>query len=270
MKTSAFADMLTSIMLEAEPGLREGYADVGDVRLHEVEAGEVRWSSPARLPRAVVSGGSSIRAARSGRLPGRRARPARLQPVVSRIRLRQAGRRHQRSDPRAWLQVADAGRPRLGRLRRLGDRHEPPGGGGPLAILDAATPRKLQNGLFNPRQFLRSWYFFFFALPWLPERIVRQLPVLQRFRARPAYSAEQMDRYVEAWSQPVAATGRIQHAPPPREGEGGDSADLGAHARHLGAARSLPRSKLAEPRTRAQPRRGASSACPTPPTRRGC
>src|SRR5690349_17279940 len=40
MKTSAFAETLKSITLEAEPELREGYADVGDVRLHYVEAGE--------------------------------------------------------------------------------------------------------------------------------------------------------------------------------------------------------------------------------------
>jgi hypothetical protein len=42
-----------------------------------------------------------------------------------------------------------------------------------LVVLDAAHPRKLQKGLFDPRQLLRSWHFFFFTLPWLPERVVR-------------------------------------------------------------------------------------------------
>ena len=84
-----------------------------------------------------------------------------------------------------------------------------------IAILDAAHPRRLQNGLFNPRQFLRSWYFFFFALPWLAERVVRarRFRFFRRFLrdARPAYTPEEMDRYVEAWSQPGAATAMINY-----------------------------------------------------------
>jgi len=84
-----------------------------------------------------------------------------------------------------------------------------------LAILDAAHPRKLQKGLFAPRQLLRSWYFFFFTLPWLPERIVRG----RRFRffrhflrdARPAFTPEDMDRYVEAWSQPGSVSAMLDY-----------------------------------------------------------
>ena len=34
-----------------------------------------------------------------------------------------------------------------------------------LAILNAAHPRKLSQGLHNPDQLRRSWYFFFFAVP---------------------------------------------------------------------------------------------------------
>jgi epoxide hydrolase 4 len=84
-----------------------------------------------------------------------------------------------------------------------------------LVVLDAAHPRKLMNGLFNPRQFLRSWYFFFFALPWLPERIVRakNFRFFRRFvrDARPAYTPEEMEQYIEAWSQPGALTGMIDY-----------------------------------------------------------
>ena len=84
-----------------------------------------------------------------------------------------------------------------------------------LAILDAAHPRRLQNGLFNPRQLLRSWYFFFFALPWLPVWVIRarRFHFFQRFLrdARPAYTREEMDRYVEAWSQPGAVTAMIDY-----------------------------------------------------------
>ena len=41
-----------------------------------------------------------------------------------------------------------------------------------LAILNAAHPRKLSQGLHHPDQLRRSWYFFFFALPDLPETVV--------------------------------------------------------------------------------------------------
>src|SRR5262249_45148495 len=41
-----------------------------------------------------------------------------------------------------------------------------------LAILNAAHPRKLQEGLRNPNQLRKSWYFFFFATPGLPEHVV--------------------------------------------------------------------------------------------------
>jgi len=84
-----------------------------------------------------------------------------------------------------------------------------------LVILDAAHPRTLGKGLFKPRQLLRSWYFFFFALPWLPERIVRarRFRFFRRFLrdARPAYTPEEMDRYVEAWSQPGSAAAMIDY-----------------------------------------------------------
>jgi len=41
-----------------------------------------------------------------------------------------------------------------------------------LAILNAAHPRKLSQGLHHPDQLRRSWYFFFFDLPDLPEAVV--------------------------------------------------------------------------------------------------
>src|SRR6202034_1137853 len=41
-----------------------------------------------------------------------------------------------------------------------------------LAILNAAHPRKLSQGLHHPGQLRKSWYFFFFDLPDLPEAVV--------------------------------------------------------------------------------------------------
>ena len=41
-----------------------------------------------------------------------------------------------------------------------------------LVILNAAHPRKLSEGLHHPSQLAKSWYFFFFAVPGLPEEVV--------------------------------------------------------------------------------------------------
>jgi pimeloyl-ACP methyl ester carboxylesterase len=84
-----------------------------------------------------------------------------------------------------------------------------------LAILNAAHPRKLLQGLHHPGQLRRSWYFFFFDLPELPETVVHAnhwhffLHFLRD--ASPAYTPEEIERYVEAWSQPGAATGMINY-----------------------------------------------------------
>jgi pimeloyl-ACP methyl ester carboxylesterase len=84
-----------------------------------------------------------------------------------------------------------------------------------LAILNAAHPRKLSQGLHHPDQLRRSWYFFFFALPDLPEAVVHvnHWHFFRHFLhdANPPYTPEEMDRYVEAWSQPGAATGMINY-----------------------------------------------------------
>jgi pimeloyl-ACP methyl ester carboxylesterase len=84
-----------------------------------------------------------------------------------------------------------------------------------LAILNAAHPRKLSQGLHHPGQLRKSWYFFFFDLPELPESVVRadRWHFFRHFLhdARPAYTPEEIDRYVEAWSQPGAPTGMINY-----------------------------------------------------------
>jgi epoxide hydrolase 4 len=84
-----------------------------------------------------------------------------------------------------------------------------------LAILNAAHPRRLNEGLRNPRQLLRSWYFFYFQIPRLPERRARRRHwrFLKRFLrdARPHYTEQEIDRYLTAWSQPGAATAMIDY-----------------------------------------------------------
>ena len=84
-----------------------------------------------------------------------------------------------------------------------------------LAILNAAHPRKLLQGLHHPGQLRKSWYFFFFDLPDLPEAVVHadHWHFFRNFLrdANPAYTTEEIERYIEAWSQPGAATGMINY-----------------------------------------------------------
>jgi pimeloyl-ACP methyl ester carboxylesterase len=84
-----------------------------------------------------------------------------------------------------------------------------------LAILNAAHPRKLSEGLHHPGQLRKSWYFFFFDLPKLPESVVHadNWHFFRHFLqdASPAYTPQEIDRYVEAWSQKGAATGMINY-----------------------------------------------------------
>jgi pimeloyl-ACP methyl ester carboxylesterase len=97
-----------------------------------------------------------------------------------------------------------------------------------LAILNAAHPRKLSQGLHHPGQLRKSWYFFFFDLPELPEAVVHadRWHFFRHFLrdAHPAYTPEEMERYIEAWSQPGAATGMINYyrssvRTPPKQAE---------------------------------------------------
>ena len=84
-----------------------------------------------------------------------------------------------------------------------------------LAILNAAHPRRLSEGLHHPSQLRKSWYFFFFAVPGLPEDVVhaRDWHFFRHFLhdANPAYTPQEIERYIEAWSQPGAAAGMINY-----------------------------------------------------------
>jgi epoxide hydrolase 4 len=64
-----------------------------------------------------------------------------------------------------------------------------------LAILNAAHPRRLQEGLHHPSQLRKSWHFFRHFLQ----------------DANPPYTDQEIERYVEAWSQPGAASGMINY-----------------------------------------------------------
>ena len=131
------------------------------------------------------------------------------------------------------------------------------------------------QGLHHPDQLRKSWYFFFFALPDLPEAVLHanNWHFFRHFLhdANPAYTPEEIDRYVEAWSQLDAATGMINYrssvrqsqkrprrlfarSRPPRWSSGGSAI--------ITSAPSSP-----NPTTTTSPTSTASSACPTPRTK---
>lgn len=86
-----------------------------------------------------------------------------------------------------------------------------------LAILNLPHPRRLLRAFLDPRQLVRSWYMFFFQLPRLPELLVRRRNWeglrrgLERDSHPGAFTPADIDRYIEAWSQPGAVTGMINY-----------------------------------------------------------
>jgi pimeloyl-ACP methyl ester carboxylesterase len=217
MSAETFASALQDELTE----LREGYAEVGDMRLHYVEAGDGPlvillhgfpefWYGWRRQIAPLAAAGYHV-VAPDLRGYNLSSRPKGIAPYsAARVAedisglIRELGYEsailvgHDWGGTIAWTTAMN--HPEM--VERL-------------AILDAAHPRKLQKGLFKPRQFLRSWYFFFFALPWLPERFVRarHFRFFRRFLrdARPADSQHEIDRYVEAWSQTAAVSGMINY-----------------------------------------------------------
>jgi pimeloyl-ACP methyl ester carboxylesterase len=110
----------------------------------------------------------------------------------------------------------------------------------------------LRRELYRPRQLFRSWYVFFFLLPWLPERYLRKNDfaalekILTRDPARRgAFSGEDVRLYKEALARPGAATAAVNYyraafRHPPRPSDDARPIDAptlliwGARDRHLG------------------------------------
>ncbi len=85
-----------------------------------------------------------------------------------------------------------------------------------LAVLNVPHPSVMRRFLSTrPRQIMRSWYMFFFQIPWLPEAIFSAFHFHMGTRAllrssRPgSFSPEDLAQYRAAWSQPGALTGMI-------------------------------------------------------------
>ena len=87
-----------------------------------------------------------------------------------------------------------------------------------LAILNVPHPARSLDGLLSPMQLLRSSYVFFFQIPRLPEEVIRagDFGLLRSvFRSDPvkpeALTAEDIERYIEAIAQPGVLTASLNY-----------------------------------------------------------
>ncbi|MGH2879468.1 MAG: alpha/beta fold hydrolase [Solirubrobacteraceae bacterium] len=85
-----------------------------------------------------------------------------------------------------------------------------------LAILNVPHPVRMLEGFRTLRQLRKSWYMFFFQIPRLPERLIARddfsfAKRSLRSDSKDAFTDEDLERYVEAWSQPGALTGMINY-----------------------------------------------------------
>jgi pimeloyl-ACP methyl ester carboxylesterase len=112
-----------------------------------------------------------------------------------------------------------------------------------LAILNAPHPAGYRELLFRSDQLLRSWYVFFFQLPYLPEKWIRRddYAVLERMlRGDPvrenAFTSDDVAAYREALDRPGALTAALNWY----------RANLGV-AEIVGAAATIPTGPPAMP-----------------------
>jgi pimeloyl-ACP methyl ester carboxylesterase len=87
-----------------------------------------------------------------------------------------------------------------------------------LAILNSPHPRVMRQNLLHSRvQRKKSWYFFLFQMPFLPERRMRKnnwdigKRMLQKTSRKGTFAEADLALYREAWSQPGATTGMFNY-----------------------------------------------------------
>ena len=204
--------------------LAHRYADLGDVRLHYVEAGEGPlvlllhgfpqfWYQWRHQVPALVEAGFRVVAPDmrgynlSDKPPGVRAyRVELLARDVERLILACGERTadvvgHDWGAIAAWIAAM-----------RHPERVEK------LAILNVPHPARFLDGLLSPMQLLRSSYVFFFQIPRLPEEVIRagDFALLRSvFRSDPvqpeALTAEDIERYIKAIAQPGVLTASLNY-----------------------------------------------------------
>lgn len=85
-----------------------------------------------------------------------------------------------------------------------------------LAILNVPHPAVMLHTVRSSlRQILKSWYIFYFQIPWLPEWMMRRgnyAPMRKMMRSsskEDTFSAQDLEEYVKAWSLPGALTAML-------------------------------------------------------------
>ncbi len=85
-----------------------------------------------------------------------------------------------------------------------------------LAILNVPHPAVMVKTILSvPEQRRKSWYMFFFQLPWLPEVMLRMqrhknaVRLLKGSGQKGTFTQEDIEVYRQAWGQPRAWTGMI-------------------------------------------------------------
>jgi epoxide hydrolase 4 len=204
--------------------LAHRYADLGDVRLHYVEAGEgplvlllhgfpqfwYQWRH--QIPALVEAGFRVVAPDMRGynlsdKPPGVLAyRVELLARDVERLILA-CGEGTATVVGHDWGAIAAwiAAMRHPGRFERL-------------AILNVPHPARSLDGLLSPMQLLRSSYRFFFQIPRLPEEVIRagDFALLRSvFRSDPvqpeAFTAEDIERYVGAIARPGVLTASLNY-----------------------------------------------------------
>jgi pimeloyl-ACP methyl ester carboxylesterase len=204
--------------------LAHRYADLGDVWLHYVEAGEgplvlllhgfpqfwYQWRH--QIPALVEAGFRVVAPDMRGynlsdKPPGVLAyRVELLARDVERL-IRTCGEGTATVVGHDWGAIAAwiAAMRHPGRVERL-------------AILNVPHPTRSLDGLLSPMQLLRSSYMFFFQIPRLPEKVIRagDFALLRSvFRSDPVqpevFTAEDIERYIEAIAQPGALTASLNY-----------------------------------------------------------
>ncbi len=87
-----------------------------------------------------------------------------------------------------------------------------------LVVLNAPHPGAFSRALRTFSQARRSWYIFFFQLPWLPERLLRAgdyraiRKTLRKECRRPeGFTDADVERYIEAAARPGALTAAVNY-----------------------------------------------------------
>lgn len=87
-----------------------------------------------------------------------------------------------------------------------------------LAVLNSPHPERLLGALMSPKQLLKSWYMFFFQIPWLPEAFTTRdghAGWLKTLRDEPlvkdAFTPADLAVYTESFAQPGATTAMINY-----------------------------------------------------------